>query len=76
MEAKLVDSEIIHLGNVLYSELTQACNPVHGGSPPRYHSVCNSLTTVGYLLGVFFRLWIPFLVVFPLLLGASTGNLS
>ena len=27
---------------------------------------------VGYLLGVFFRLWIPFLVHFQLLLGAST----
>ena len=38
--------------------------------------IINSLTTVGYLLGVFFRLWIPFLVRIPLLLGASTGNLS
>ena len=38
--------------------------------------IINSLTTVGYLLGVVFRLWIPFLVRIPLLLGASTGNLS
>ena len=36
----------------------------------------NSLTTIGYLLGVFFRLWIPFWSVFPLLLGDSTENLS
>ena len=36
----------------------------------------NCLTTVGYLLEVFFRLWIPSLVRIPLLLGASTGNFS
>ena len=36
----------------------------------------NSWTTVGYLLGVFFRLWYLFWSVFPLLLGANTGNLS
>ena len=35
-----------------------------------------TLTTVGYLLGVFFRLWIPFWSVFRLLLAASMGNLS
>ena len=37
-------------------------------------NMLNSLTTVGYLLEVFSKLWIPSL--FPLLLGANTGNLS
>ena len=35
----------------------------------------NSSNTVGYLLEVFFRLWILFWSVYPLLHGASTENL-
>jgi len=34
----------------------------------------NSLTTVSFYMGVFFRLWIPFLVCNSPLLGPSTGN--
>ena len=39
-------------------------------------SSINSLTTVAYLLEVFFRLWMASLDRIPLMLGASTGNLG
>ena len=41
-------------------------------SPIRHGYFCNCLTTVGYLLEVFFRLW----TVFPLLLSAGKLNQS
>ena len=45
------------------------------GSSLEGKALFNSLTTVGYLLEVFIKVWIPW-SVFSLLLGASTGNLS